>query len=514
MEFRLPDIGEGVTEGEIVRWLVAVGDSVDEDQAVAEVMTDKATVTIASPVTGTVLSIKAEEGSSVEIGGLLLVFQDNGVSPTLAPASAPASASAPAPAARGRVEFRLPDIGEGVTEGEIVRWLVAVGDSVDEEQAVAEVMTDKATVTITAPVSATVLSIEAAEGASIEVGTVMLVFSGEGPASAPRARPAAGAMSAGKPAAPALPPGQRPRILATPATRGKARELGVDITLIRGTGAHGRITIEDVLNEHSRSRREASRPASAIAPVKAPLKGAPKAAAGSGDTHVPIRGIRKKIAQAMSLSCKMAAHFSYVEEVNVTELCAFREELKPIAAAQGARLTFLPFIVRATVAALKDPRFHKFNANIDDENDVLIMRGECNIGIATDTEQGLIVPVLKEADRLSMLEVAQEIARLSAAAKDRKLSVAELRGGTFTITSAGSIGGLFATPIINYPEVAILGVHKIKERPIIKDGEITKGQIMYLSLSLDHRVIDGADAAHFMNKVISYLENPKRLLLE
>lgn len=534
MEFKLPEIGEGVSEGEIVAWLVEEGESVEEGQALVEVMTDKATVTIDAPGAGTVSKIHVQEGATVAVGSVLADISSQGEAPSSS--NSENSSPAPEPASEasqdsggGTVEFKLPEIGEGVGEGEVVAWMVEVGDTVEEGQGLVEVMTDKATVTIDSPVSGTIQELKADEGATVAVGSVLaLIASGSAPkssASSPSSAPTQASSSPQNSAPAGKLPGPNERVLATPATRKKARELGIDIRSIAGTGKHGRVTLDDVKARASGAPAPAAAAAPAAAPVTAPQAAPqPQAAPASRpapvavapaqamDERIPIRGIRKKIAEAMTRSKFTATHFTYVEEVDVTELVALRKRLKPLAAERDAKLTYLAFILKATVATLK--AFPRFNANMDDANNELIVRGEYNIGIATDTDQGLVVPVLKNADRRSLVDCAKEITRLATGARERKLSVADLQGGTFTITSAGSIGGLFATPILNYPEVAILGVHKIKERPVVKDGEISIGKIMYLSMSLDHRIIDGADAAYFMNHLVRYLEQPDLLMLE
>jgi len=517
MDFHLPDIGEGVTEGEIVEWLVAPGDSVSEDDGLVEVMTDKATVTIPAPVSGRVSALAVAPGDTVAVGAVIAVFDGAGSpAPTItvaAPQPVQTSAQPAASAAPGgQIEFRLPDIGEGVTEGEIVEWLVAPGATVSEDDGLVEVMTDKATVTIPSPVSGVLGEQLAAAGATVQVGAVIAVF-GAGALSGPAVTPPAVLRAA---------PGGR--VLATPATRKRARELAVDIRLVPGTGAHGRITREDVERAAAAptARPQAAAPiaapkaGAAPKPMPAPARAASPAsplASAAEDQRIPIRGIRRKIAEAMTRSKSTAAHFTYVEEVNVTRLVEARSRAKPVAAERGVRLTYLAYITKAVVATLR--QFPRFNSNMDDAANELIVRGDLNIGIAVDTKNGLVVPVIKQAGRRSLLGLAQEIQRIGGAARDGKLARDDLTGGSFTITSAGSIGGLLATPIINYPEVAILGIHKIQKRPIVDDsGAIVVADIMYLSISLDHRIIDGANAARFMNVLVKYIEQPDLLLLD
>jgi 2-oxoglutarate dehydrogenase complex dihydrolipoamide succinyltransferase (E2) component len=429
-------------------------------------------------------------------------------------------------------EFRLPDIGEGIHEGEIVKWLVKEGDIVREDQPMVEVMTDKATVEIPAPRAGKILKLNAKEGETVKVGSVLVIIEELGEAKpepkrevveAPPQRepePVAAAVSttattvaAPPPPSPTAAPAQR--VLATPATRKLARELGVDISQIQGTGPGGRVTDEDV--RRFAAARTAPQPPPTPSPAPTPPPAAPAFAPGAVVTdrreeRIPLRGIRKRIAEHMHQSKTTAAHFTYVDEVDMTELIQIREQMKPLAEQKGVKLTYLPFIVKASVAALKEMPI--LNASIDEAKGEIVIKKYYNIGIATATDEGLIVPVIKDADRKSLLEIAMEIERLAKAAREGKIALSDLQGGTFTITSLGALGGLFATPVINYPEVAILGIHEIKKRPVVRDNQIVIRDIMYVSLSFDHRLIDGDVGARFCKKIISYLENPKLLFLE
>lgn len=429
-------------------------------------------------------------------------------------------------------EFKLPDIGEGVHEGEIVKWLVKEGDVVKEDQPMVEVMTDKATVEIPAPRAGKILKLNGKEGETVKVGSVLVVIEEAG-AAAPIVKPEPkrelAAPSPPKPEPkpePAPTPTTTPvpaaatatatptRVLATPATRKLARELGIDISQIQGTGPAGRVTDEDV-RQFAAARTIPLAPASTPTPAPKPTAPAytPVSISTDGrEERIPLRGIRKRIAEHMHQSKNTAAHFTYIDEVDMTELVQLREQMKPLTEQKGVKLTYLPFIVKACVAALKEMPL--LNASLDETKGEIVLKKYYNIGIATATEDGLIVPVVKDADRRSLLEISVEIERLAKTAREGKVALADLQGGTFTITSLGALGGLFATPIINYPEVAILGVHEIKKRPVVRDNEIVIRDIMLLSLSFDHRLIDGDVGARFCKKIISYLENPKLLFLE
>jgi 2-oxoglutarate dehydrogenase complex dihydrolipoamide succinyltransferase (E2) component len=404
-------------------------------------------------------------------------------------------------------EFRLPDIGEGVAEGEVVKWLVKEGAEVKENEPLVEIMTDKVNVEIPSPKKGTVLKLMAKEGEVVNVGQVLLVIgekgeqvktSSEKPIGASTQIPpktnAAGAVSL-ETSAP-----EKPReILATPATRKLARDLGVDLSLVSGTGPSGRVTDEDV------QRFKKSGPKPMTVAVTTPGK-------PGIEERIPLRGIRRKTAERMVKSKHTAAHVTHVDEVDMTEIVQLREKTRETAEKRGVKLTYLPFIIKALVPALK--KYPYLNATLDDEKEQIVLKKYFNIGIATNTDQGLVVPVVKDADHKSITQLAEEIGRLSEKARAGQLTLDEIQGSTFTITNVGGIGGVFATPIINYPEVAILGVHKITKRPVVKENQIVIRDMTYLSVSFDHRVLDGAMAAEFMNMIKQYLEDPKLLLLE
>ena len=442
-------------------------------------------------------------------------------------------------------EFKLPDIGEGVTEGEIVNWLVQAGDSVSENQEMVEVMTDKATVTIGAPKTGKVSELRFKVGDTVPVGEVLIVLDvgGEGApkaeapkADAPKAKPESARAAPSAPAAsavgdirehlpgmPAPEPSQPPRNgnseyftdkpLAAPATRKLARELGVDLRRVEPSGSAGRVTREDVEQFASGSRTAA--PVAARHEVRPPAPPPPRNAPPAQrqeDERIPIRGLRKRIYENMARSKHTAAHFHYVDEVDVTELRALRERTAPIVERTGAKLNFLPIIIKAVVAALrKHPRL---NSVVDDSALELVVRKNYDIGIAVATENGLIVPVLRNADRLSIVDMAHEIERLANAAREGKSQQADLGGSTFTVTSLGKLGGLIAPPIINYPEVGIMGIHAMKKRPVVRGDQIVIGEVMHLSFSFDHRVIDGDVGANFAQEIIGFLQEPDRLFVE
>ncbi len=483
-EFKLPDIGEGVMEGEIVAWLVTPGQAVREDEPMVEVMTDKATVTIGAPKTGIVRELRAEVGQVVAVGSVIVTLDTSGAS-AVGGAAPTAPSPAPAPVHHETRKRAAPPPEPAKSDGPAA---TAVGDIKESLPGSSFFQKPAAKA---APVG----------GAALQVGEHF-----------------------------------EPRPLATPATRKLARDLDVDLRLVPPSGAGGRVTKDDVKSFATRAHPdgrhldghdmapttpgliaapalEAPRPSAPGVTGRAPVSIQPPSAAQAAlEERKPFVGIRRKIAERMQTSKNTAAHFTFVEECDVGRLTELRARLKPQAEAAGVKLTFLPFIVKAVVAALK--KHPVLNSALDESTNELVTRRYYHVGIAAQTDAGLMVPVLEDADRKSLLEIAREIDRLGTGAREGKLAPTELSGSTFTITSLGKQGGLFATPVLNFPEVGILGVHQIKQRPVVRDGAIVIGEIMLLSLSFDHRIVDGHVGAAFAYDVIGYLEDPDRLFLE
>ena len=404
-------------------------------------------------------------------------------------------------------EFKLPDIGEGVHEGEVVKWFVREGDAVKENDPMVEVMTDKVTVQIPSPVTGKILQLRAKEGEVVKVGSTLVVFgeAGEVPAPmpAPPIRsplPPAPATRSGSPPVPSVPVPSGD-VLAAPAVRRLVKELNVNLAAVRGSGPQGRLTEDDV-------RKAARGPAMGAAAAPAPAVAVTPRGA---EERIPIHGLRKRIFDKMAKSNITAAHFTYVDEVDMTEIVHLRDHLKASADRKGIKLTFLPFFIKAIIAALKE--FPALNASVDDERQEIVIKRYYNVGIATATDEGLTVTVVHDADRKDLWDLATEVERLSNAARDKKLTLAEVQGSTFTITSLGKEGGIFATPIINWPEVAILGIHKIEKRPVVRNDQIVIRDMMYLSCSFDHRIVDGHIGAAFVQNVRNNLEHPALLFV-
>ena len=450
-------------------------------------------------------------------------------------------------------EFKLPELGEGLHEGRIEKWLVKPGDIVKEDDALAEVENDKALVELPSPIDGKIVEIKVSEGTTAVVGDVLLVLevSGAGNVSAAVAAdvketaveqaglenvtdnvaalattgPASTAATTATVTAPATTPvvSAAQDVRATPGVRKFAREHNVNISLVNGSGSNGKITKEDVESFLAGGQKAAT--AEAVVDVVETAAVASKTSAAGAtapaqslanpellEERIPATMIRKRIAEAMVKSKHTAPHVTVMDEVDVTELVQLRKEIKPLAAARGVKITYLPFIVKALIAGVK---LHpKLNSSLDEETQDLILKHYYHIGIATDTDRGLVVPVVKNADHKNMWTIAGEIDDLATRARDSKLTPNEMKGSSISITNIGSAGGMFFTPIINYPEVAILCVGRITEKPVMKNGQVVGAQMMALSLSFDHRVIDGALAQHFINDMKRLLENPRLLLLE
>ncbi|MDM5297765.1 dihydrolipoamide acetyltransferase family protein [Bacillus pumilus] len=440
-------------------------------------------------------------------------------------------------------EFKLPDIGEGIHEGEIVKWFVKPNDEINEDDVLAEVQNDKAVVEIPSPVKGKVLELKVEEGTVATVGQTIITFdapgyenlqfkgseeegeakteaqvqataeSGQEPEKKEVAQDAAAATGAGAQEQVDADPNKR--VIAMPSVRKYAREKGVEIYKVAGTGKNGRVLKEDIdsfVNGGSVAQEAAPQAAESA------KEAAPKAAAAQvleGDfpeTREKMSGMRKAIAKAMVNSKHTAPHVTLMDEVDVTNLVAHRKQFKQVAADQGIKLTYLPYVVKALTSALK--KYPVLNTSIDDKTDEVVQKHYYNIGIAADTEKGLLVPVVKNADRKAIFEVSNEINELATKARDGKLAPAEMKGASCTITNIGSAGGQWFTPVINHPEVAILGIGRIAEKAIVRDGEIVAAPVLALSLSFDHRMIDGATAQNALNHIKRLLNDPQLILME
>ena len=548
--FKLPDVGEGTAEAELVAWHIKPGDLIEEDQHIIDVMTDKATVEIPAPAAGKVLSVAGAPGEMLAVGSAILVLEVEGpgnaeMSEAEAPAEprpatpepkaatgAPAKANHVAlSASGGNYVFKLPDVGEGTAEAELVAWHVKPGDMVAEDQHIVDVMTDKATVEIPSPAAGKVISIKGSPGQMLAVGSEILVLQVDGSGNI-GARPQQGASFVSepvpeaakpapskaasapaktappaaerKPGAPASKPGFATRTpgekpIASPAVRRRAWEAGVELQFVPGTGPGGRISQADL----------DSYIASGGSVAAAATTGLQKKPATE---DIKVIGLRRTIAMRMQDAKRRIPHFSYVEEIDVTDLEEFRAKINARFGKARGKLTLLPFLAKAMINALPD--YPQINARFHDDDGFVRRYEGVHLGIATQTPTGLVVPVIKHAEALTLWECAVEVARLAAAAREGKATRDELSGSTISITSLGVLGGVATTPVINYPEVAIIGVNKMLERPMVKNGTVVIRKMMNLSSSFDHRVVDGWDAAEFVQRIRAQLETPAMLFVD
>ncbi|MFN3466818.1 MAG: dihydrolipoamide acetyltransferase family protein [Candidatus Brocadiales bacterium] len=399
-------------------------------------------------------------------------------------------------------QFKFPDIGEGIVEGIIVGWKVKEGDRVKTDQDLVDVETEKAIFTLPSPREGVILKIHFKEGDTVPVGQPLVTIGEPGEKVPLKAVPAVPPVTPVKPEVEVTTAGPSKKVLAMPAVRKLARELRVDLSQVEGTGKGGRITESDV-----RAFAEAIPKAKGEIPAVKEVK---KYDMYGYVTRIPLKGVKKVTAKRIRTALDNAAHVTHHDEADVTHLVEIRERHKEYATRQGVKLTYIPFVIKAVIEGLKGHPY--LNATLEDEE--IVLKKYFNIGVAVDTPDGILVPVVKGADQKTVLELAREIEELVKKAQERKIDLADLQGGSFTITNIGMIGGTYFTPIINYPEAAILGLGRITERPVVKNGNINIGKILPLSLSYDHRVVDGTDAARFMNTVKEHLEDPDLFLVE
>ena len=537
-KFKLPALGEGIMEGEVVSWSVAEGDEVKEDDTLVEIQNDKSVEELPSPVNGKVLKIHVQEGEVATLGQVIIEIDAPGYedeteeAPAEAAAPAPKQASETKPAATGGYfKFKLPALGEGIMEGEVVSWSVAEGDEVKEDDTLVEIQNDKSVEELPSPVNGKVVKIHVQAGDVAQLGDVLIEidapgFNDEGETSTPES-PAAEEASISMPATntsadSASSESTSTRVLAMPSVRKLAREKGIDITQVKGSGKNGRISKEDVNNFDPSATTapaasetvEAAAPAAAAKPEVAAKPAQPyQSDRGEAETREPMTGMRKAISKAMVNSKHTAPHVTHFDEIEVSKLWDHRKKFKDVAADRDVKLTFLPYAVKALIAAVK--KYPILNASLDDSTQEIVYKNYYNIGIATDTERGLFVPNIKDANAKSMFEIASDITELAEKAHAGKLTASEMGQGTVTISNIGSAGGKWFTPIINHPEVAILGFGSIVQQPIVNDeGELAVGRVIKLSLSYDHRVVDGATAQQAMNEIKRYLADPELLLME
>ena len=570
----MPQLGESVTEGTVTRWLKNVGDVIKVDEAIVEVSTDKVDTEIPSPVAGVLLEIKAAQDSVIPVGGVMAVIGEAGsatpsapapVAPVVktpppapkpepviekpvvqTPAPAPVAKPVVAPAASGStVNVVLPALGESVTEGTITRWLKNVGDSVSLDEAIVEISTDKVDTELPSPAAGVITEIKVAQDQVAAVGAVLAVIASSAGAVAPKpATPAPAPVVQTPPPAPkvetvvvpqaapvvtatptvfATTPSSSKDTYATPIVRQLAKEKGIDISTISGSGVNGRVKKEDVLNASGTpvAAPSVAKPVAAAvsAPVvtPTPVSAPAKPAAPAASVEQPLRGrieqttrLRRVIAERMVQSLHISAQLTSVVEVDVTKISSLRNKVKDsFVAREGVKLSFLPFFAKVAVETLKE--FPIVNATISADATQIAYSDAIHLAVAVDTPRGLLVPVIRDAGDLSIAGLSRKIQDVANRTRDNKVTPDELSGGTFTLTNTGSRGALFDTPIINQPQVAILGTGAVVKRPVVVSGsdgndQIAIRQMVYLALTYDHRLVDGADAARFLSSMKVRLE--------
>lgn len=529
-QFKFADVGEGVHEGTILEWKVKEGDKVKDGDTMVIVETDKVNAELPSPVDGTVSKIYFKEGDEITVGQVIIDIDDG----TGAAKEETKKIETPEPQKEsapkqtqttGGYAFKFADVGEGVHEGTILEWKVKEGDAVKDGDTLVIVETDKVNAELPSPVDGTIAKINFKEGDEITVGQVIVVIDdgsgtavetasvGEGDDDEEKAAGVIGEIevsselmeSSDESHAPVQ--AEKPlraKALATPVARKLAKDLGVDINQVKGSGFNGRVMKDDIKAFANQDQK---------VPAASSTLQVPKVSVSTqGDVElVPISRLRKAIVKSMTLSKQVIPHTVMMDEVVVDKLYELRQKLKPLAAEEDIKLTYMAFIFKAALMALK--KFPHFNASFDQENQQMVLKKFYNIGMAVDTQDGLIVPNIKDADQLSLFGLAKEIQSVGTDTKNRNVSLDKLQNTTFSITNFGAANVSLGTPIINHPEVAILGVGKISQKAVVVDGEIKAAYTLPLSLAVDHRVIDGADAGRFLNYFKELMDNPLSLLV-
>ena len=523
--FKMPDIGEGMHEGDIANWLVKVGDVVKEDDPIAEVQNDKLMQEILSPYSGTVTKLFVEEGTTVEVDSPLVEFDGDGSGTSAAAPSAQETASSDAPSGNAQI-FTMPDIGEGMHEGDIANWLVKVGDEIKEDDPVAEVQNDKLMQEILSPYSGKVTKLFVEAGTTVEVGAPLIEYNGNGESSsnpAPAASPAPIAEAPKAAAAPTDAPLTKTtstgHILAMPSVRHYARKAGIDLTQVPATGRHGHTTLADVKAFESGSVT----PIAPVAPESAPVAPTPKADKATekaptvksvaGDRREAMNPTRKVVSKVMTAQHTHIPPVTNFDQVEVSKLVKHRAIFKEVAAKQDIKLTYLAYVAKALATTAH--KFPEINASVDYDKQEIVYHEHVNLGIAVNAPTGLYVPVIHEAETKSILEIAKEIAELATATREGTLKPQQMQGSTITISNIGSARGSWFTPIINGSDVVILGLGSIVKEPIVNgEGEIVVGQNMKLSMTYDHRLIDGMLGQTSLNYLKSLLADPEFMLME
>ncbi|MDY6766409.1 MAG: 2-oxo acid dehydrogenase subunit E2 [Candidatus Nanohaloarchaea archaeon] len=523
VEFQFPDVGEGVTEGTLIEWLVEEGDAVEEDESLAEVETDKAVVEVPSPTDGTLTELRAAEGDTIQVGDVIVVIDDGsgdgGAADDAAAQEAPGSEESDEESQDEEAAEGDAEAGGGSTS---VVGDLEDADETPQREEEGEVPEEPDTEGAETGGGGTVLAAPSTRKLAREKGVDITAVEGSGPGGRVTKEDVEQAATGGT----AETAEETGNVLATPSVRNLADEEGVDISTVEGTGPGGRVTEEDVRAAAGNGAGSEETAEQGELPP-APSGSRAETFGSSGRRFAPedhdfeqwgeveredMSGTRKTIAKQMERSKYTAPHVTATDDADVTELVHVREKEKDRAEEEGIHLTYMPFVIKAVISALRD--YPRLNASLDEETGELVKKNYYNIGVAVATDDGLLVPNVKNADEKSIFQIAGEINDLAEQARSRELDLDQMQGGTFTISNWGSIGGRYGTPILNYPEVGILGTGVIDERPRVVNGEIRVRKVMPLSLSFDHRVVDGAYAAQFMNELVTHLEDPDLLLMD
>ncbi len=507
IEIRVPTLGESVTEATVATWFKKPGDAVAVDEMLCELETDKVTVEVPAPAAGTLAEIIAPEGETVGVGALLATLNE-GAAAAPEPAKPTTAAAPAAPAAAigsgETVDVVVPTLGESVTEATVATWFKSVGETVAQDEMLCELETDKVSVEVPAPASGVLAEILAPDGATVTPGAKLAVIAASGAATAP-----APAQAAATPAA--AQPGAGKDIENAPSANKAMAEAGLSPDQVTGTGRDGRIMKEDV----QKAQSAASTPASAAPQPAAKPATAPRPPVAAQDIareeRVKMTRLRQTIARRLKEAQNTAAILTTYNEADMGAIMGLRNEYKELFLKKhGVKLGFMSFFVKACVHALKE--VPEVNAEID--GDEVVYKSYVNMGVAVGTPNGLVVPVVRDADQMSFAAIEKKIAELGARARDGKLSMEDMQGGTFTISNGGVYGSLLSSPILNPPQSGILGMHKIQDRPVARNGEVVIRPMMYLALSYDHRIVDGKGAVTFLVRVKEALEDPRRLLMD
>ncbi|MYM57009.1 2-oxoglutarate dehydrogenase complex dihydrolipoyllysine-residue succinyltransferase [Thalassovita mangrovi] len=500
-EVRVPTLGESVTEATVATWFKKPGDAVAADEMLCELETDKVTVEVPSPAAGTLAEVIAAEGSTVGVDALLAMITEGAAAPAPAPAAKAEAAAAPAAAGQS-VDVMVPSLGESVTEATVSTWFKKVGDTVAQDEMLCELETDKVSVEVPAPAAGVLAEIVAGEGTTVDASAKLAVI-----ASGAGAVAAAPATAAPAPAAATAATGKD--VEDAPSAKKAMAEAGISRDAVAGTGKDGRVMKQDVAKAVAAA---AAAPAATAPAAQAPMPRGPVSADDAArEERVKMTRLRQTIARRLKDAQNTAAILTTYNEVDMTECMALRKEYKDLFEKKhGARLGFMSFFTKACCHALKE--VPEVNAEIDGTD--IVYKNFVHMGIAAGTPQGLVVPVIRDADQMSFAEIEKAIAEKGKRARDGKLSMAEMQGGTFTISNGGVYGSLMSSPILNPPQSGILGMHKIQDRPMVINGEIKIRPMMYLALSYDHRIVDGKGAVTFLVRVKEALEDPRRLLMD